>query len=1183
MAANSKSTGQRLPATLPRTKFDASTDPRDRAAIEGLRRHFTFTDREVERESPSKGRAPPAPAPTAPASVPRMRPSADEVAEQRQLLEFLQQQQASLAALQEKKRRLERAQAEFAKIDRVLTGVISQDKTTDPNELQAAARMLQALSEELPPVSGSASTNTSVAGDDRASLAEEQDEEDELSGSEDTVSEQSFQGDGEDLASKLSILQAKRQQLQALQEQLQTLRAAGAAAAAQSAAQASAPAPRAAPQPAARSAAPVRPVRDAPPPPTQAPSQAFSELHMLQERLAALNQMREHTLQSGSAASQVGNLQDQLSALTNMRQQLESLKSAFQGAGGVVDSQSERSESRRSSVSSAAWPAARPASSGSARPVSTGSADVAAKEQQLKMLEERLGDLYAQQDRARALHQQRLQQLAALEALQARQAEASDVDGSEATADEDDDAAMDPADLEARFQTLLRGLQTQRAAPAPAPAPAPVVPARLVRMASQEEAEDPAGSVDRLQSLLQSLQLQQQKLRQLRERTGRDVDDESVVTSQDGMEHSGDVERQMYLLPGRISPRSGSVSAVSGVGGSSAPTLGTLDMSSRVRQAVEADDAGARGLGGISSTFVMQHIALQQRRMDQITDQLEELNARLAAQPPAPAPAAAAADEDDEGGDGKELQDAVLRGKLELQNVRLASEYVALLPPEHRRTFLSEFTHFFANEHTAGQAFRLALSLLPAAIDAAAPSDAPIRTSTAPQQSRAAAYAVGPASVSEAEFDEAPLFTMVKDDIYRDVALFITANEDRPQFLQDLFGLLQECSTDYLRQRCLNSLQDIVSSVLPDSSSQVGSYDRPPRSAGGASGAGAANRSDFNLTALSTLTNLSSSGIRTRQSVTEPVGYDYDELAADVLSVPTPNEGSSIHSSSAATEDPVFGRDPLAETTVFQPSAGPNGGFDQVLARLDESLRRSALEDRTHYPDDILPSGNESEDGSRTESTVDTSFDDVSSTAGGVDQRVIDSVHGFLATLPADAVLDESIVQSVLKVVGATLDSPPDVALTATLRDSLNRYTGQPVNVVGALAVANLAEIISDDTLFRRVASDVDASYARQLSQATAQNVPIPATIRAAAAAATIPTESDAEYDNKRDDEMAAEGDLPDADTSAASVDDIRADDATPVTPQVNIAQSEPETVRASSTESTTPAASSGATPAPTA
>ena len=58
---------------------------------------------------------------------------------------------------------------------------------------------------------------------------------------------------------------------------------------------------------------------------------------------------------------------------------------------------------------------------------------------------------------------------------------------------------------------------------------------------------------------------------------------------------------------------------------------------------------------------------------------------------------------------GDSLADSVQRGKLELQNVRLASEYAALLPAFQRKPFLQEFSAFFSNVHTAGQVCKLLL------------------------------------------------------------------------------------------------------------------------------------------------------------------------------------------------------------------------------------------------------------------------------------------------------------------------------------------------------------------------------------------------------------------------------------------------------------------------------------------
>ncbi|XP_041840164.1 pericentriolar material 1 protein isoform X2 [Melanotaenia boesemani] len=58
------------------------------------------------------------------------------------------------------------------------------------------------------------------------------------------------------------------------------------------------------------------------------------------------------------------------------------------------------------------------------------------------------------------------------------------------------------------------------------------------------------------------------------------------------------------------------------------------------------------------------------------------------------------------------------------------------------------------------------------------------------------------------------LFEALRETIYSEVATLISQNESRPHFLIELFHELQLLNTDYLRQRALYSLQDIVTSHL---------------------------------------------------------------------------------------------------------------------------------------------------------------------------------------------------------------------------------------------------------------------------------------------------------------------------------------------------------------------------------
>ncbi|XP_074485631.1 pericentriolar material 1 protein isoform X4 [Sebastes fasciatus] len=70
------------------------------------------------------------------------------------------------------------------------------------------------------------------------------------------------------------------------------------------------------------------------------------------------------------------------------------------------------------------------------------------------------------------------------------------------------------------------------------------------------------------------------------------------------------------------------------------------------------------------------------------------------------------------------------------------------------------------------------------------------------------------------------LFEALRETIYSEVATLISQNESRPHFLIELFHELQLLNTDYLRQRALYSLQDIVTRHLTEKSAAA--HQMPP-------------------------------------------------------------------------------------------------------------------------------------------------------------------------------------------------------------------------------------------------------------------------------------------------------------------------------------------------------------------
>ena len=64
--------------------------------------------------------------------------------------------------------------------------------------------------------------------------------------------------------------------------------------------------------------------------------------------------------------------------------------------------------------------------------------------------------------------------------------------------------------------------------------------------------------------------------------------------------------------------------------------------------------------------------------------------------------------------------------------------------------------------------------------------------------------------------NELSLFETLRETIYSEVATLISQNENRPHYLIELFRELQLLTTDYLRQRVLYDIKDVVSKYLVD-------------------------------------------------------------------------------------------------------------------------------------------------------------------------------------------------------------------------------------------------------------------------------------------------------------------------------------------------------------------------------
>lgn len=84
------------------------------------------------------------------------------------------------------------------------------------------------------------------------------------------------------------------------------------------------------------------------------------------------------------------------------------------------------------------------------------------------------------------------------------------------------------------------------------------------------------------------------------------------------------------------------------------------------------------------------------------------------------------------------------------------------------------------------------------------------------QQEEEEAAAAATLTMSDPTMSTYSVFDALRETIYSEVATLIANNESRPHFLVELFRELQMLTTDYLRQRALYNLQDLVTRYLTE-------------------------------------------------------------------------------------------------------------------------------------------------------------------------------------------------------------------------------------------------------------------------------------------------------------------------------------------------------------------------------
>ncbi|XP_056415187.1 pericentriolar material 1 protein isoform X11 [Hyla sarda] len=166
------------------------------------------------------------------------------------------------------------------------------------------------------------------------------------------------------------------------------------------------------------------------------------------------------------------------------------------------------------------------------------------------------------------------------------------------------------------------------------------------------------------------------------------------------------------------------------------------------------------------------------------------------------------------------------------------------------------------------------------------------------------------ADISSEAGSDFSMFEALRDTIYSEVATLISQNESRPHFLIELFHELQLLNTDYLRQKALFALQDIVTRCVTDATDMKLDNTKPVESIGWMA-------SNSELTPSESLATTDDE-MFTKNS-TGPAFNEGEQ-----------NDGDNLSNLSTSSNFEPFATDDLGNTVIH---------LDQALARMREYER----------------------------------------------------------------------------------------------------------------------------------------------------------------------------------------------------------------------------------------------------
>ncbi|XP_059100347.1 pericentriolar material 1 protein isoform X10 [Peromyscus eremicus] len=331
------------------------------------------------------------------------------------------------------------------------------------------------------------------------------------------------------------------------------------------------------------------------------------------------------------------------------------------------------------------------------------------------------------------------------------------------------------------------------------------------------------------------------------------------------------------------------------------------------------------------------------------------------------------------------------------------------------------------------------------------------------------------AEISSETGSDFSMFEALRDTIYSEVATLISQNESRPHFLIELFHELQLLNTDYLRQRALYALQDIVSRHISESDEKEGENVKSVNS-----GTWVASNSE--LTPSESL------------ATTDDEAFEKN-FERETHKISERNDADNVSVMSGSSNFEPFATDDLGNTVIH---------LDQALARMRE-YERMKTESESNSNMRCTCRVIEDEDGAAATTTVSNleetpiienhisplPVSDVSAVpCPRIDTQQLDrqikaimkEVIPFLKE-HMDEVCSSQLLTSVRRMV-LTLTQQNDESkefvkffhkqLGSILQDSLAKFAGRKLKDCGEDLLVEISEVLFNELAFFKLMQDLD-------------------------------------------------------------------------------------------------------------